>query len=557
MKKKLLSLILVSIMIVSVLGGCGSKNDDKDKKSNQVEEKDPTKAPEKDGADVPDEPDVTDSKPEYSEITVEIFDRGTDGGKTDATNNYYTDWIKAKVLEDENIGVSFVAVSRWEETEQLNNLMAAGTAPDVCLTYSKDLITNYRDLGGLAELSSYTDTLLTDLKEFLGPDLALAGRDLINRNMDLETGELHSIPARRMNTAKFGTFIRKDWLDALGLAVPTTTQEFYDALVAFKEQDPGKVGSENVIPFTMTSDVRWRAATLLDSFIDPGMTMKDRWINTVIDRNFLLPGYKEGVRLLNKMYNEGLVDTQFPLYNDDVDSDNLIKTGVVGAFIHNWDQPFRDTPGLLRDLKVNVPDAEIISIDPFQNSDGVAVKEIYDSAGVNYFIPASSKNVEGALRYINWLSKFENRYFLQIGDEGSTHTMVDGVPKLMGATDEKIMNSAQNIDYTIMINGLDVGDPSKMAQAIAQSYPVDSQLIVDAYDNAMANAFATPVNPATLSAAGPYTQLLTDKGETLMAESVTCSVADFDSVWDAGIADWLASGAQEIIDEREAKYIEP
>ncbi|HKL80016.1 MAG TPA: extracellular solute-binding protein [Mobilitalea sp.] len=553
MKKKWLSLILVSIMVVSVLGGCGSKNDDKDKPGEQVETKDPTKAPEK-GEDVE---DVTDAKPEFTEITVEIFDRGTDGGKTDPTNNYYTDWIKAKVLEDENIGVTFVAVSRWEETEQLNNLMAAGTAPDVCLTYSADLIANYRDLGGLADLATYTDTLLVDLKEFLGPDLALEGKDMIMRNVNLDTGELYSIPARRMNTAKFGTFIRKDWLDALGLAIPTTTQEFYDALVAFKAQDPGGIGAENVIPFTLTSDVRWRAASLLDSFIDPSMSIKDRWVNTVIDRNFLLPGYKEGARLMNKMYNEGLVDTQFALYNDDVDSDNLIKTGVVGAFIHNWDQPFRDTPGLLRDLKVNVPDAEIIAIDPFQNSNGVTEKEIYDAAGVNYFVPAATKNLEGALRYINWLSRFENRYFLQIGDEGATHTIVDGVPKLMAATDGKIMNSAQNIDYTIMINGLDVGDPSKMSQAIAQSYPVDSQLIVDAYNYSMANGRPTTIVPATLSAAGPYTQTLTDKGKTLMAEAITCSVADFDAVWDAGIADWKASGAQEIIDERESKYIEP
>lgn len=557
MKRKLLSFILASMMIVSVLGGCKAENDD-DQTPAEDEGSKVTEAPEKaDDEDVaaPEEV-VTDEKPEYSEITVEIFDRGTDGGKTDPTNNYYTDWIKAKALEELNLGVTFVAVSRWEETDQLNNLMAAGTAPDVCLTYSNDLIANYRDLGGLTDLAQYVDTELADLKEFLGPDLALPGRDMIIRNVNTETGELYSIPARRMNVAKCGTFIRKDWLDKLDLPLPTTTQEFYDALVAFKTQDPGGVGKDMVVPFTMSNDVRWRASTLLESFIDPNLSRKDRWVNTVIDRNFLLPGYKEGARLLNKMYNEGLVDTQFPLYADDTESDNLIKSGVVGAFIHNWDQAFRDTPGLLRDLKVNVPDAEIVSIDPFQNSAGVTEKDIYDAAGVNFFVPASSQNVDGALRYINWLSKFENRYYLQIGDEGVTHEIIDGVPKLIAATNEKIMNSAQNIDYTIMINGLDVGDPAKYSQALAQSYTVDPQLIIDAYASSMANGRPAIIVPATLSAAGPYTQTLTDKGETLLAEAITCSAADFDSVWDADVADWLASGAQEIIDERAAKYIE-
>jgi putative aldouronate transport system substrate-binding protein len=553
MKRKWLSLLLACIMVFSVLGGCKAKTEEPAISEQETATTAPTKAPEAEATAAPTE----EAKPEYSEITVEVFDRGTDGGKTDPTNNYYTDWIKQKVLEDLNIGVTFVAVSRWEEIDQLNNLMASGTAPDVCLTYSGDLIANYRDLGGLADLASYVDILLPDLKAFLGPDQALPGRDLIMRNVNNETGQLFYISARRMNTASMNTFIRKDWLDKLGLPLPTTPQEFYDALVAFKTQDPGGVGKEKVVPFTMTSDVQWRAGTLLDSFIDPSISKKDRWVNTVIDRYFLLPGYKEGARFLNKMYNDGLVDTQFALYNDDTDSDNLIKSGMVGAFIHNWDQAYRETPGLLRDLKVNVPEAEIVTIDPFKNSAGVTEKRLYDAAGVNIFIPASSKNIEGALRYLNWLAQFENRYYLQIGDEGVTHEMVDGVPKMIAATNEKIMNSPQNIDYTIIMNGLDIDDESKQAQALAQSYTVETQLIVDAYSNSMKNGRPATIIPVQLSAAGPYTQTLTDMGKTLMAEAVTCSPADFDKVWDGNIQEWLAAGAQAVIDERAAKYAEP
>jgi len=536
-------------------GGCGSKNGDKDAKDPGTKTESPTKAPDKKDDKTDDQP-VADEKPEYSEITVEVFDRGTDGGKTDPTNNYYTDWIKQKCLEELNLGVTFVAVSRWEETDQLNNLMAAGTAPDVCLTYSGDLIAHYRDLGGLTDLAPYIDTLLPDLKEFLGPDLALPGRDMIYRNMDTETGAVYSIPARRMNVAQINTFIRKDWLDKLGLPLPTTRDEFYNALVQFKEKDPGGVGKNNVVPFTMTSDVRWRASTILESFIDPNLSDKDRWINTVVDRQYLLPGYKEGVRFLNKMYNDGLIDNQFALYKDDTDSDNLIKMGVVGSFIHNWDQPYRDTPGLLRDLRANVPDAEIVSIDPFQNAEGKTVKGLYDSAGVNFFVPAFSKNVEGALRYINWLSKFENRYYLQIGDEGVTHVIEDGIPRLIQAEGEKIMNSPQNIDYTIMINGLDLGDETKNAKALANSYTVEPELIVKAYEDAMRNGRPAIIVPVTLSVAGPYVQTLIDKGNEFMARAITAAPEDFDAVYDAGIEDWLNSGAREIIEERQIKYEE-
>lgn len=502
--------------------------------------------------------DSADALPEYSEITVEVFDRGTDDGRTDPTDNYYTDWIKEKALKELNIGVTFVAVSRWEETEQLNNRMAAGTAPDLCLTYSNELISNYRELGGLADLSAYVDTLLTDLKEFLGEDPSLPGRDLIERNKIMETGEIYSIPARRVNLARTVTFMRKDWLDALGLAVPTTTDEFYEALKAFKEQDPGGVGAENVIPFLIGSDdVRWRASTMLESFINPEISDDELWTNTVVDRYFLVDGYKEGMRFLNKLYNEGLTDTDFALYTDDVNGDNMIKSGVVGAYIHNWDQAYRDNPGHLRDLQVNVPGAEFVAVDCFTDSTGVTGKITYDPAGVNFFVPASSKNVEGALRYINWLSRFENYNYLQIGDEGVTYDLVDGLPKLKSAQGtDKIMNSSQNIDYTIMVNGLDLGDEEKSAKALTLSYSVDSGLVLDAYNAAMNNGKAAIVIPVTLVEAGPVTQTLIDKGKELTATSVRANVEDFDRVWDEGIADWLASGAQTVVDERAEKLAE-
>ena len=549
--KRYLSLALALLMVVAIFAACKPESEPEPTKTTAPETKTEEKATEAPTEEVT-EPEM----PEYSEITVEIFDRGTDGGKTDPTNNYWTQWITDKVLADENIGVTFQAVSRWEETEQLNNLMAAGSAPDVCVTYSTDLISNYRDLGGLTNIEPYIDTLLVDLKDFLGPDLAVPGRDMIMRDMIPETGEVYSVPARRINVARINTFIRKDWVDALGMELPTTTQEYYDTLMAFKEQDPGGVGADKVLAFSMTDDVRWRAGNLLDSFIDPTLSERDLWVNTVIDRSFLVPGYKEGVRFLNKMYNAGLIDPEFPLYNEDPPCDNLIKSGVVGSFIHNWDQPYRDSPGLLTDLLANVPTAEIVAIDPFQNSAGVTKKYIYDSAGIRFVVPVFSENVEGALRYANWMARYENRSYLQIGDEGVNHELVNGVPKLMAAEGEKIMNSGQNLDYTFPINGVDLGSDELNAKAIANGYSVEPALVTMAYDAAMKNGVPLPVIPVPLSAAGPVSQTLTDKGKTLMAESITCSPEEFDAVWDAGIADWLASGAQEVIDERAMKYDE-
>jgi putative aldouronate transport system substrate-binding protein len=161
------------------------------------------------------------------------------------------------------------------------------------------------------------------------------------------------------------------------------------------------------------------------------------------------------------------------------------------------------------------------------------------------------------MRYLNWLARFENNNFLQVGPEGITHDIVDGIPKIKAGTGLWIQNSPQNIDYTIPINGLDLGDPDKNARALVNSYVADPQLIIDAYNYSMANSRALPVVPVVLTAAGPYTETLGSKSDQILVNSIMTSPANFDKTWDEGIADWLASGAQLILDERKAKYIAP
>jgi len=493
-------------------------------------------------------------------IKVEVYDRGTDGGRTNPTDNKWTEWIQKKLLEDENIVIEFQPVPRAREEESLVNLMAAGTPPDVCITYSIDNINNWAEQGGLYDVGPYIDTTLKDLKAFLGPDQALPGRDFIRRNMNVKTGQVFSMPARRMNVARLNTFMRKDWLDKLGLPVPKTTQEFYDALVAFKERDPGGVGRNRVIPFIMNEDVRWSAGSILESFIDPSVTLKDRWVNSVVERYVLIPNYKEGVRFLNKMFNAGLIDKDFPLYRDDDILNNHIRSGAVGAFGHNWDQAYRESDRLLSDLRKNVPDAEWIALDCMTSVDGIAHKICYDPAGVNYFIPRASKNPDAAMRYLNWMAKYENFHFIQTGPEGIVHAIVDGVPKLNPlASDGWIQNSAQNIDYTPIMNGLFLETEADSIKALTTGYPWPAEMIIQAYTVALTNARPSPVivPSSPLTVAGPLNQTLQDKSKAFLVQSIVAPVADFDRVWDSNIADWLASGAEAIRQERAEKYVAP
>jgi len=503
--------------------------------------------------------DASDRSGRPVSITVEVFDRGTDGGKTNPANNAWTDWIKKKVLEDENINVTFIPVPRNEETQALNNLLAAGSAPDICYTYSSELITNFGEMGGLVDLAPYVDTLLKDYDAFMGEDPAVPGARLMNRGKDPNTGKMYMIPGRYMYTASQNLFIRKDWLDKLGLPLPTSTEEYYNALLAFKERDPGGVGKNRVIPFTMSTDVRWTAGIIVDPFIDPYMSPKERWINTVIDRNILLPGYKEGFRFLNKMYNNGLIDKNFPLYQyqGDDDMNSLVKSGVVGSLSHNWDNIYRENTKILADLQKNVPGANLVPIDAIRSIDGLTHKRGSPPTSMLWFVPKSAKNPEAAIRYANWLARFENYNFLQIGHEGINHEIVDGVPKVKAVSGIWIQNSGGNGDYAFNLNGFDLGDPDMNARVLANSYNWPPEIITEAYRISSTNTYSSPHISAKLLAAAPYQQTLIDKSIVLFTEAVMANPENFDRVWDSRVKEWLASGAQAIIDERREKYAEP
>ena len=46
-------------------------------------------------------------------ITVEMFDRGLDAGRTDPLESYWTKWVQNEVLDKHNIKVEFYLVPRW------------------------------------------------------------------------------------------------------------------------------------------------------------------------------------------------------------------------------------------------------------------------------------------------------------------------------------------------------------------------------------------------------------------------------------------------------------
>ena len=493
---------------------------------------------------------------ETRKITVEIFDRSNDGG-TDPTNNKFTDFIKAGMLEKHNVEVEFIRVPRWTEVDDMNNLLAAGDAPDVCVTYSYPTIQTYANMGGVIDMNPY----LTEYKDQLPNLYALLGDYNIFYNQDPETGTVWAIEALLAERARINTFVRKDWLEKLNIAVPTTIEEFEAMLVAFRDNAELLLGADaaKMAPYSTSYDIGWRNDHLLCSFVPDAATDEELYINGFDDRHMLYPGYKEGVRVLNKWYNMDLLWKDFALYGSgDTTEDNNLKAGFVGAFTHNWDYPFRNGEDSIHaNLKRNVgEDAAFVAVECFKNDAGEYRKFLADSVDRKVFFPATNDEPLASMLYVDFISSPEVIKYLQIGDEGINHTVTEnGAIATMAAVAPDIQNSGMNIDYTITINGLNLFDTELTNKSKALNYAgVESEYVERALTcSTNGGRVVAHFNVGAIASEEGIGTSLTEKRDTFLCQAVVASEADFDAIYDAGMADYLASGGQDIIDERAEK----
>jgi putative aldouronate transport system substrate-binding protein len=127
----------------------------------------------------------------------------------------------------------------------------------------------------------------------------------------------------------------------------------------------------------------------------------------------------------------------------------------------------------------------------------------------------------------------------------------------MGAKDETIMNSSQNIDYTITINGIQIdGDEDATNATRALAYAnVDTKYVVKSLETCFNHGFVTPVFKfAQVVEEEGMSTPLAEKRDEVLANAITCPVDQFDAVWDKAYQEYLDSGMQKIIDARTAMW---
>lgn len=479
-------------------------------------------------------------------LRIEVYDRGNAGG-TPPDNNYWTKWIQANYGDKNNVIIKFETCPRFDNNAKLQMWMAAGTAPDICYTNEVDPVNNFRKNGGLADLTSALNQYGPQLKEFLGEYLI---------NKGIADGKQFKIVARKVIDANQTTWIRKDWLDKLNLPLPTTIDEFYNAMKLFKVKNPDLLGK--VVPFALTNDVGWTANNLIEAF-KTDKSDRTRFIMAGRYLQLFAPEVKDGIKFLNKMYNEELISKEFPLDTQGAIFSSDIINGNAGSMIGNYDLPLRaPSPGLLAGLKAKKPDAQLVPCDPFKDKDGVTSKRLSDVSGISIFVPkASESKAEEAIKYLNWMADPDVIAFLQYGELDKNHIMNNGFPQIIAAKGETIQNSPNNIDYTMIINGIQGKNKEDTIKRNSLAYSGDTQLLyIDAWKMGAVNGYVPPESKIneTTDADSKYGGVMAVKANEVYARTITCKPEDFEAVWAQQTDSMLRAGASEIISARRALW---
>lgn len=107
-------------------------------------------------------------------------------------------------------------------------------------------------------------------------------------------------------------WINVEWLNTLGLDMPTTTEELKTVLKAFKTQDPNGNGQADEIPLSFINKPGGEDLTFLFASFGLG----ENWDHTVVTDDGKVvftaaeEGYKEAVNFIHELYEEGLIDIE-------------------------------------------------------------------------------------------------------------------------------------------------------------------------------------------------------------------------------------------------------
>jgi len=550
MKIKLKSkpLAVLSMASMLVLAACGSNSGNSDAGSASSPAANPTNSASAQPVDpaAKYDPPVDITAWRYTESTYKY-----ENGDT-IDSNIYT---KA-YLNDLGINLKYQWTVPIEQFEQkLNVSIAAGDLPDIMWLTNKQL-TDLADNDLLYDLTEVYDQYATPLtKEILQQDQ----KSFDTAKID---GKLMAIP--KTASAVDGLpilHIRTDWLQKLNLPEPKTMQDLVNIAEAFVTKDPDGNGKPDTIGLGLTKtflkDNHFGSAGFFAGF----HAYPQKWVKDdsgSLAYGSIQPGVKEGLKLLQDMYKNGLLDKEFGV-KDRAKVTESVASGKLGMFYGGMSSP----GAVIQDNATNDPNAEWKAFELVSSDEVKAVPMGKVPVQLYYAVSKKSKHPEAIIKLLN----FSMEGFAPDAPEDSGFGFSpSGIPvylyNFIGPEPAmKNLNAHHNV-----VEALNSNDPSKLSAEEKGYY----DKIVDYRNGNRANwgqdrIFGTPSsfdvidqyvkdnNYALDAFYGGTTPTMVEKLASLqkMEEEVFTKIIMGDSLdsFDKFVADWKKLGGDDITKE--------
>ncbi len=242
---------------------------------------------------------------------------------------YYND-PETGITAQCGVHANFTQVKGADWSTKLNLTLASGEYPDIIQRGSINLEMYGVDQEILIPLDDAIEQYMPNYKALLDADPSLAAA---LRSSDGKMYQIGWLIPQNINTESH-LFINQKWLDNLGLAVPTTLEEFENVLIAFRDQDADGDGDPtNEVPFSGS----------LDSSVDGIMHLLNFWgiahntrYASITDEgkieSFLTSdSLRAALETISRWYNAGLIDIE-AVTQDTNAFESKVNAGSLGCF---------------------------------------------------------------------------------------------------------------------------------------------------------------------------------------------------------------------------------
>ena len=429
MKRKVVSLMLVSAMVAGMLAGCGS-----DSGSSKGGSSTETGS----AAEASSSGETADDADDKSPITFEYFN-------ADGKNGNWDNPVAKAITEATGVtlDVSYPVASQGDAKEDVALMIANDEYPD--MIYAKGAATDLYQAGALIDM--------TDLIEKYGPNIKkMYGAEMEKLKWSQDDPGIYQLSYSGVNqkTLTTGGSCQIQWaaLKENDYKYPKTLDEYEKMIKSYLAAHPKTEDGLDMIGITMSaSDWHWMitlgnpAGLIADASPDNGQWIIDDEYN--VHYKHVTDEEKEYFKWLCRMYNEGILDPNFATQTDDDYIAKVASGRVVAITDAEWHYSQCEAT-LVADGKV---DQTYVGLPVTLREDQVEKALMYQGTTVGWgmAITKSCEDPVRAIKFLDYLCSDEGQILYHWGIEGENYFLDDnGQPY---RTDEEVAKSQSDPDY--------------------------------------------------------------------------------------------------------------